>query len=68
VNDLVADLRHPAPILILETKDPPDVLPSLTLGALRAGGLLARRDDLCYVYGKQTGKLPIWYITPKRAY
>ena len=49
VNDLAADLRHPAPILILEEKDPPGALPILTLIALRAGGLLARLDDLCAV-------------------
>ena len=49
INYLAADLRHPAPILILEEKDPPGALPILTLIALRAGGLLARLDNLCAV-------------------
>jgi hypothetical protein len=49
INYLAADLRHPAPILILQEKDPPGALPILTLIALRAGGLFARLDDLCAV-------------------
>jgi hypothetical protein len=40
IDDLAADFRYPAPILILEEKDPPLALPVLTLLALGAVGCL----------------------------
>jgi hypothetical protein len=47
VDDLAADLRYAAAILVLQEKDPPRALPVLTLIALGAVGLLARLDNLC---------------------
>ena len=47
VDHLAADFRHPAPVLVLEEKDPPRALPVLTLIALGAVGLLTSLDDLC---------------------
>src|SRR5690242_12060118 len=49
LNDLAADLRHPATILGLEKKDAPRARSVLTLIALGTGGLRARLTDLCAV-------------------
>jgi hypothetical protein len=49
IDDVAADLRYSAPILILEEKDPPLALPIVTPIALGAIGLLTRLDDLCAV-------------------
>ena len=46
IDHLATDLGDPAPILVLQEKDPPLALPVLTLIALGPVGLLARLDDL----------------------
>ena len=45
VNDLAADLRYPAAVLVVEEKDPPFALPVLTPITLDPIGLLACFND-----------------------
>src|SRR5215813_871031 len=49
VDHLAADFRYPAPVLVLQEKDPPLALPVLTLMTLGPVGLFACLDDRCAV-------------------